>query len=377
MPEADEETQADALQFRRTDVLFGKLRPYLAKAWLAEFDGRCSSELLVLRPHALAPEFLRYWVLSREFVDAVDRSTYGTKMPRAEWDFIGNLPTPIPPLPHQRPIAAFLDRETARTDALIAKKERLLELLGEKRTALITRAVTKGLDPAVPMKESGVQWLGEVPAHWTCLPLSRISISRCDGPFGSGLKSEHYIESGVRVIRLQNIGIADFLGDDAAFIDPRYAAELGDHTVLPGDLLVAGLGDDRNPVGRACVAPSNIGRAMVKADCFRFRLDGRVANARFVAYQLSATARSSAGTMATGATRERVNLSSMATRRLALPPVGEQATITAHLDEEGRQLREVARRIDKAIALLREYRIALISAAVTGQIDVSGKSREA
>src|SRR6266550_5327705 len=87
-------------------------------------------------------------------------------MPRVSSEQIGNLPVSLPPPAEQRAIAAFLDRETARINALIAKKERLIELLQEKRAALISHAVTKGLDPTVPMKDSGVEWLGEIPAHW-------------------------------------------------------------------------------------------------------------------------------------------------------------------------------------------------------------------
>lgn len=152
--------------FEPGDVLFGKLRPYLAKAWVAEFPGRSTTELLVMQPVEAESRFLRYVCLWRDFVDTVDASTFGSKMPRADWDFIGNMPIPVPDWPTQRAIADYLDRETARIDALIVAKERLLGLLAEKRRALITRAVTRGLDPAVPMRDSGIPWLGKIPAHW-------------------------------------------------------------------------------------------------------------------------------------------------------------------------------------------------------------------
>jgi type I restriction enzyme, S subunit len=117
-------------------------------------------------------------------------------------------------------------------------------------------------------KPSGVEWLGDVPEHWRVLSLGRIAVDRCDGPFGSGLKSEHYTDSGVRVIRLQNIRTDGFNGDDAAFIDAGYyRTKLNGHGVVDGDVLIAGLGDDNNTVGRACVAPAGIEPAMVKADC--------------------------------------------------------------------------------------------------------------
>jgi type I restriction enzyme S subunit len=277
---------------------------------------------------------------------------------------------PLPSIKEQCTIASFLDHETAKIDALIEKKERLIELLREKRTALITQAVTKGLDPNVPMKDSGVEWLGKIAADWKCLALSRVCLARCDGPFGSGLKSEHYSESGVRVVRLQNIGSAEFFDTDRAYINEEYRSQLGDHSVFPGDLLIAGLGDDAHPVGRACVAPENIAPAIVKADCFRFRLDVRLLLPRFGAYQLSVTAAAAAGAFSTGATRSRLNLTAMATRKVALPPLEEQAAIVIILDQRCDESCAVIAKIKEAIDRLKEYRTALISAAVTGKIDV-------
>ena len=153
--------------FEPGDVLFGKLRPYLAKAWVAEFPGRSTTEFLVMSPVAVEPRFLRYVCLWHDFVDAVDASTFGSKMPRADW----RLHRPSMPRVRcppewrtQRVVADYLDRETARLDALVVAKERVLGLLAEKRRALITRAVTRGLDPARHFRDSGIPWLGEIPA---------------------------------------------------------------------------------------------------------------------------------------------------------------------------------------------------------------------
>lgn len=369
----DSEVEATASLFNPGDVLFGKLRPYLAKVVAATFRGRSSTELLVLRSRGdIAPAFLAYQLISEGFIAWINALTNGTKMPRANPEQVLNVPIALPPLPEQHAISAFLDRETARIDALVAKKERLIELLEERRTALITRAVTEGLVHNVPVRKSGAQGLGSVPAHWIVMALSRVTLSRCDGPFGSGLKSEHYSPVGVRVIRLQNIGWAEFLGEDEAYVDEAYAKKLGDHSVQAGDLLIAGLGDDAHPVGRACVAPAGIEPAMVKADCFRFRLNTRQVVPEFAAYQLSATAEVTAGTLSTGATRScmNMNLTATARRPIAIPPVEEQRQIVEHVTVENGRYTVLMERVQNAIDHLLQLRASVISAAVTGKIDV-------
>lgn len=219
-------------------------------------------------------------------------------------------------------------------------------------------------------KDSGVEWLGQVPAHWKLVPLARMTIARCDGPFGSGLKSDHYVESGARVVRLQNITRQGFDGTDSAYIDIEYfMSELRRHEVLPGDVLVAGLGDERNTVGRACVAPSELGAAMVKADCFRFRLDRSIANPDFVALQLSAGADFDAGMLATGSTRSRIPLSEMGQRRIALPSLGEQEALARFALSESDKIDQLATEQSRLIELLREKRQAVISHAVTKGLD--------
>jgi type I restriction enzyme S subunit len=132
--------------FTTEDVLFGKLRPYLAKTFLPNFQGRCTSELLVLRPSGLCKKFLFYLILSDGFLKQVDASTYGTKMPRANWEFIGGLASQEPPIPEQVAITTFLDRETGKIDTLIKKVRQAIHILKEYRIALISAAVTGKID---------------------------------------------------------------------------------------------------------------------------------------------------------------------------------------------------------------------------------------
>jgi type I restriction enzyme S subunit len=276
-----------------------------------------------------------------------------------------------PPISEQRVIADFLDHETAKIDALIEEQQLLIELLEEKRQAIISHAVTKGLDPDAPVKDSGVEWMGDVPAHWSVCALRYLSTERCDGPFGSGLKSSHYTDDGARVIRLQNIRAGRFSDLGTAYVDLEYfRSALLKHSVAPGDVLIAGLGDERNMVGRACVAPDNLGPALVKADCFRFRLDARKADSSFVAYQLTAGATADGPLLASGSTRQRIPLLTMGARKIAVPPVVEQEQIVEFIQDQIDQIDQMDSKCRDAIELLVERRSALISAAVTGKIDV-------
>ena len=287
---------------------------------------------------------------------------------------IRSVRIPLPPLPEQNTIARFMDDADRRIRRYIRAKERLIELLDERKRALIHEAVTGRIDvrtgqPYPVYKDSAVEWLGRVPEHWGVVQLGRITVERCDGPFGSGLKSSHYTDGGVRVVRLQNIGHGEFRNDDSAFISAEHYSTLGDHSVVPDDVLIAGLGDRNHPAGRACVAPRDIGPTMVKADCFRFRLDRSQALPRFVALQLTATALGAAG-LSRGATRQRINLSRTAGRRITLPTIQQQRSIIEYVTREIVSTSMLQDNAERQIALLREYRTRLIADVVTGKLDV-------
>ncbi|CAM2851591.1 restriction endonuclease subunit S [Helicobacter burdigaliensis] len=133
--------EEDGIIFEKGDILFGKLRPYLAKVFLADRSGICVSEFLVLRTSRADNNFLKFLMLSPSFIDIVDSSTYGTKMPRASWEFIGNLKIPLPPLKEQEQIAQFLDSEISKIDKIIEKTKKQIKLIKEYKTTLINQAV--------------------------------------------------------------------------------------------------------------------------------------------------------------------------------------------------------------------------------------------
>ncbi|EAK1936738.1 restriction endonuclease subunit S [Campylobacter jejuni] len=141
IPSSEVVFEEDGIGFKKGDILFGKLRPYLAKVFLTDRDGICVSEFLVLKIKSESNKFIKFLMLSSLFIDIVDSSTYGTKMPRANWEFIGNLKIPLPPLKEQEQIANFLDEKCEKIDLLIEKTKKQIKLIKEYKTILINQAV--------------------------------------------------------------------------------------------------------------------------------------------------------------------------------------------------------------------------------------------
>lgn len=265
-------------------------------------------------------------------------------------DDVGGLLIPNVPLPDQRGIAQYLDKETARIDALVTAKRRMLDLLENHYWSGIAQGIQTSSSRYVPLRRF----------------LTRIT----DGPFGSALKSSDYSDTGARVVRLGNIGRGYFRDEDTAFVSLPYFQSLLRHRVMPGDLLIAGLGDKNNPVGRACTAP-DLGAALVKADCYCASIDHRRADTNFLALFLSSPLGQSHTAMAArGTTRSRINLDIARDIRVPDIPVSMQREIVRAAGEQKRSLDELGRSLVTQMRLLNEYRQSLITAAVAGQLDI-------
>ena len=155
-----------AIYCKKYDIAFGKLRPYLAKVFQVDYDRCCSSEFAVFYGFDGISRYYFYIMLSNGFVKAVDISTYGVKMPRANIEFIKNIYIPIPPLSEQQAISAYLDKKCSEIDSLVSDIQSQIEALEEYKRSVITEAVTKGLNPDAEMKDSGIEWVGKIPKHW-------------------------------------------------------------------------------------------------------------------------------------------------------------------------------------------------------------------
>jgi type I restriction enzyme S subunit len=288
-------------------------------------------------------------------------------------EIISNIDVPYPPLDEQCAIAAFVDRETAKIDALIAEQEKLIVLLAEKRQVTISHAVTKGLNPDAPMKDSGVTWLGEVPIHWgharKLLDLvTSHQHSFVNGPFGSDLLTSELVAEGVPIIYIRDINAMGYRRVSEWHVTREKALQLQFCNVQPGDILVAKVGD---PPGVAAVYPAGEPQAIVTQDVIRLRLDADKALPRYICWLLNSRyGKTTIEQISVESTRTRVGLGEYKQLRFVVPPLPEQVSIATFLDVECARLDALTAEATRAIALLKERRSSLIAAAVTGQIDV-------
>ena len=363
------EFAGDGVAFMQGDVLFGKLRPYLAKVLLADSEGEAVGDFHVMRPNdAIAPRFAQYQLLNRTFIDIVDGSTFGSKMPRASWEFVSSMPLVIPPMAEQTAITAFLDRETAKIDALVAEQEKLIALLQEKRQAVISHAVTKGLNPDAPMKDSGVDWLGEVPAHWGVSALSYLSSIETGSTPDRAVP--RYWNGSIPWLKTGEINWSP-IREAEEFITEEGLANSAAKLSKPGTLLMAMYGQG---VTRGRVALLEI-EATYNQACAAITFGSRLLPTYGRYFFVAAYDHIREG----GNETSQMNLSAglIAKFRLTVPPSHEQNAIVSFLDKETHRLDELVSEAEAVIELLQERRTALVSAAVTGQIDVRGWAKAA
>ena len=371
-PSVTDGNAATGTDFEPGDVLFGKLRPYLAKAWVAEFPGRCTTEALVMKPTSIEPRFLRSVCLSSRFVSDVDASTFGSKMPRAEWDFIGNMPVPVPDLDTQRAIADHLDRETARLDALVAAKERLLKLLAEKRRAVVTRAVIRGLDPRAPMRDSGVPWLGEIPAHWDVRRLKFLLAGIDQGaspacfnfPAGAG---------SFGVLRTGCVNGGVFREDENKALPHR---STGDFSTLVnvGDVLMSRASGSVNLIGSVALVEKEPSAKLLLSDkIFRLNIEPAIIDSRYLVLVAGTPSfRHQVGAVVSGAEGLANNIakSDVLDLWVTVPPLAEQCRIADIIGSRIVRMDRLQTTTRDTISIIEERRAALIAAAVTGRLDV-------
>jgi type I restriction enzyme, S subunit len=275
----------------------------------------------------------------------------------------------LPSLPEQRTIAAFLDHETARINALIAKKEQLIELLQEKRAALISHAVTKGLNPTVPMKDSDVEWLGEIPAHWE---VKRLKYAIQNGLVNGLFKKKDQFGSGTKLVNVVNLYRDNFLIDFRSL--DRVETEQQEYEnfkVLSGDIFFVRSSLKLEGVGASASIVEVPEPTVFECHTVRIRPSLKLIVPKYlINYLNSSLVRQRLIALAETTTMTTIAQPKLAALEVIVPPIPEQYAIAIYLDNETAKIDALISRIREDIEKLKEYSSALISAAVTGKIDV-------
>ena len=276
--------------------------------------------------------------------------------------------SPVPPLSEQAAIVRYLDHVDRRISRYIRAKQRLIELLEEEKQVIIHRAVTRGLDPDVPLKPSGVEWLGDVPEHWTVSKVKNLARSAYKAFVdGDWIESPYITTSGIRLIQTGNIGVGTYREKGFRYISESTFSELRCTEFDPGDVLICRLGE---PVGRACEAPDLGIRMITSVDVCILKARPGVLSAYLVYAMSSSRYLDWVGSLVRGSTRDRVSRSMLGGFTLPLPPANEQAAIIRSLDGVTASVATAIEQAGREISLLREYRTRLTSDVVTGKLDV-------
>jgi restriction endonuclease S subunit len=356
------EVESAVTLFKKGDVLFGKLRPYLEKYYRAEFDGKCTGEILAFKPERIASRFLCYSVGAHWFIQRCNALAYGAKMPRVSWEKqLSQFEMPLPPLPEQERIAAYLDASCAALDAAVAAKRRQLDTLDALRKETVTRAITRGLKPGTPKKPSGEHWLGDIPAHWSAPCLKRLLRE----PLTYGLNEAAELEDRdlPRYLRITDFDDDGNLRDDTFRSLPREVAREG--LLEPNDVLFARSGAT---VGKTFMFRNYDGEACFAGYLIRARTLLRKLDPLFLYLFTKSTAYETWKSLVfTQATIQNISATKYNYLAIPLPPLDEQRAIVAHVEDKSAEFRALTASIESQIATLTAYRKSLIHECVTGQ----------
>lgn len=352
------------------DVLISRLNLPVGRACLCPDFGSAavaSVDVVICRPDEYFDrKFLVFVLSTKAHFFNMEGLARGTTMQRISRSVLGRVRFAFPPLPEQAAIASFLDHETAKIDDLVAEQQNLIALLKEKRQALISHAVTKGLDPDVAMKDSGVEWLGEVPAHWEVMPLKRDLSFLTSGSRGW---ASNYSDEGAVFVRIGNLtrNRVNLDLSDIQRVDVPAGSE-GERTrVDEGDLLFS----ITAYLGSVAVVPADLETAYVSQHVALARLKRNNLDPHWVAYvTLSDVGKRYLAAQGYGGTKIQLSLDDIGNLVIPTPPVGEQREIVTVLSTMVEQVDALMSEASSTITLLQERRTALISAAVTGKFDV-------
>lgn len=345
-------SESGGSKFHSGDILFGKLRPYLAKVWVADRAGHYIGDFICITPKSsVDPKYLGYVLRTPEVIEWASSEAYGSKMPRAEWSALRECRTPMCSVGEQRAIADFLDHETAEIDAMVSDLEVSVDLLRERRTEVVNQYMYHAVDDRLAIK-----YLGCLQAGLTLGATYQEPIA--EYPY-------------LRVANVQ-VGRVD-LRDVATVAVPERTAKTS--RLKAGDVLMTE-GGDRDKLGRGALWSGEVDPMLHQNHVFAFRCD-RALSPKYLVYALEASEARMYFDLTARQSTNLASTNSTIVKNFKIPrrDILEQEMIVGQIEFEVAEIAQASDDIDRAITLAKERRAALISAAVTGQIDVTAKRK--
>lgn len=354
------------------DIVVNSLWAWMQGLGVARHHGLISSAYSVYRPRQSYENygsFFHYLLRSDVYKWELQTRSKGVWLSRLQLSDLAfmDMPIPLPPSDEQAAIVRFLDHVNRRLEKTIRAKRKLIALLNEQKQIIIHRAVTRGLDPTVPLKDSGIPWLGEIPDHWNEISVGAATNLIQTGPFGSQLHSHEYVTGGIPVINPSHMKDGRVIPDASVSISPSKIKELERHKVQIGDIIAARRGE----LGRcAIVTPIEVGwlcgTGSLLIRCKQILFSSTFFQMVFASQGI----RDSLSLASIGATMDNLNAGMVARLRMPLPSITEQNQIVEFVRNENQRHEIITSAIQREIALLREYRTRLIADVVTGKLDV-------
>jgi type I restriction enzyme S subunit len=355
----------------RGDIAYNMMRMWQGAVGIAPADGLVSPAYVVARPF---PEtdgaYYAYLFRTAAYMREIDVFSRGIVPDRNRlyWESFKQMPSVYPPIDEQRLIVRFLDWHGVQTAKLTRAKKRLIALLNEQKQAIAHRAVTRGLDPKVKLKPSGVPWLGDMPQGW--------KVERIKGLARSGYKtfvdgdwieSPYITDAGIRLIQTGNVGIGRYKEKGFRYISESTFQELRCTDIQPNDILICRLGD---PVGRACLAPDLGCRMITSVDVCILKARSDLVPEFVILVMSSPRYLDWVGSLVRGSTRDRVSRSMLGSFSLAFPPANQQSEIIKAIELSTAGINAAVANASREIIFIEEFRARLIADVVTGKLDV-------
>lgn len=356
----------ELVSYKKGDVLFNKLRPYLAKVHLTSHDGLATGEMLVLRPDKakLSPKYLFYRLISKEVISEVNNATYGVKMPRANWDIVGSLDmTNLPDTKTQDRLCNYLDAKTQILDKILTAKNHTHTHLSELRQAIITNAVLGTGGAAMNLQHTNIPWIGKIPAHWEVIKLKHILRAPVtDGPHETPI----FYDTGVPFLSVDGIKDGELDLEDVRYVSEEdYLKFIQKAKPEKGDILL----------GKA----ASTGKiARVKTDT-KFCIWSPLAllkirhdiDSEFIEYVLKSDyVQHNVDLLSTFNTQKNISMRDIPNIAIALPPKKEREEIVVKIRDSLQKIDSAEKQLQKSISQLEEYRSSLISNVVGGKVEV-------